>query len=160
MTDYLLRPYRPGWSRAFWVTQRFVRKLVFAALVGGWQYGSGGPEDTLPVLVFMCLVLLLLVQVSLRPYADRRDNRLEVACLLLLIFGYFTSLLPGHARTANALVVSGKALVFAYGLWRVAVSLVNDCRRKKDEQSLSEAHQLAVPLLEMGTPLGSGGPQL
>ncbi len=56
---------------------------------------------------------------AVQPYRHARDNWLETACLLALIYAYFASLLQGVAPSAGinvALLVVRSAIV-AYGLW-------------------------------------------
>jgi hypothetical protein len=139
--DFLLEPLRASWWRALWAGPvAFGRRLLFAALVGGSSYSTA--DASLPVLVFASLLLLLLLQVSpllpaallarrsraldrgaqivCQPYASSRDNRLELVCLLVLLYGYFASVLAGVAPSAavDASAMASKAAVVAYGLWR------------------------------------------
>jgi hypothetical protein len=65
--DFLLQPLRPMRVRALWVgVVSFGRRLLFAALVGLSDYA---PDGSLPVLIFLSLVAMLLLQASARARA-------------------------------------------------------------------------------------------
>jgi hypothetical protein len=72
----------------------------------------------LALLVFASLLVLLALALWLRPYADARDNQLEVACLLLLMYGYFASVLPESSVDASILVFALQAALLVYGAQR------------------------------------------
>jgi hypothetical protein len=57
-------------------------------------------------------------QLALRPYVDPRDNRLEVACLLLLLYGYFVSVLPSASSVMDATVSAAQMLLVSYAVYR------------------------------------------
>jgi hypothetical protein len=142
--DFLVVPVRASWWRAVWVGPvGFGRRLLFAALVSGSSYASG--DATLPMLVFCSLLALLMLQVRpfastrshldlpwwmlargpqvlLQPFASSHDNRLELTCLLTLLFGYFGSVLAGVAPSAavDSSALAAKLAVTIYGVWCAA----------------------------------------
>ncbi len=64
LVDFLQRPVRTAWWRPLWGGPvRFVRKLLFAAIVSGSDFGP----TSLPMSVFVALLALLLLQVRSDP---------------------------------------------------------------------------------------------
>jgi uncharacterized protein YhhL (DUF1145 family) len=110
---------------------------MFALLVGAWRFD--GQDATLPLLVFVALLGWLLLQILARPYAAERDNSLETVCLLVLLGGYFVSVLPGATVAMQACVTAAKFALAVFGVWRVGVPLMQHCDK--------ERRPMSVPLL-------------
>jgi hypothetical protein len=70
-------------------------------------------------------VRFLGVQITIRPYFLERDNHLELACVIVLLFEYFTSVSAGSAGSISAIAVDAVAAVvrvaiLVYWAWRTA----------------------------------------
>jgi hypothetical protein len=107
-----------GWRWLWAVPHRFARKLWFALLMAAWPFSAAERAASLALLVFVSLLVLLALALRLRPYADPRDNQLEVACLLLLMYGYFVSALPGSSAGMGASVTVLQVALLLYGAQR------------------------------------------
>ncbi len=118
LVDFFTRPYARRGRLAWAVPHRFARKLWFALLVASWPFANPEPIVPLALLVFASLLVLLALALWLRPYADARDNQLEMACLLLLLYGYFASVLPESSVHASVLVFALQAVLLVYGAQR------------------------------------------
>jgi hypothetical protein len=121
LVGYFTRPYARGGRRWRWlwaVPHRFARKLWFALLIAAWPFSDTERAASLALLVFASLLVLLALALWLRPYADARDNQLEVACLLLLLYGYFVSVLPGSSSAMDASVSALQLALLVYGAQR------------------------------------------
>jgi hypothetical protein len=121
LVGFFTRPYaRTGrrWRWLWVVPHRFARKLWFALLLAGWPFSDPGRSSSLALLVFASLLAQLALSLWLRPYADTCDNQLEVACLLLLAYGYFVSVLPGSSSGMDASVTALQAALVVYGAQR------------------------------------------
>jgi hypothetical protein len=120
LAAYFMRPYAAThWARWLWaVPHRFGRKLWFALLMAAWPFSSGTSPTALAVVVFVSLIALLALALWLQPYTQPRDNQLEVACLLLLLYGYFVSVLSGSSVVVDASVAVLQGLLLAYGARR------------------------------------------
>jgi hypothetical protein len=121
LVGYFTRPYARGGRRWRWlwaVPHRFTRKLWFALLMAAWPFSDTERAASLALLVFASLLALLALALWLRPYADPRDNQLEVACLLLLLYGYFVSALPGSSNGMDATVTALQVALVVYGARR------------------------------------------
>jgi hypothetical protein len=135
VTAFLVHPYAATrWSRLWIVPLRFCRKLWFALLLSAWNFSNTSNASALAGLLFVSLIVLLALQVCtvfsgssltllarqiwLQPYADVRDNVLEIAALLLLIYAYFVSVLPGGAGNLGPSVTAGEVAVVSYGAYR------------------------------------------
>jgi hypothetical protein len=86
-------------------------------------------------------------QLWLRPYTHTSDNNLEAACVLLLLYGYFVSVLPGSSVARDVSVVVLEAAVIVYGVRRW---LVQRLQRAGSEDDPIETHSTAST--EQGTP--------
>jgi hypothetical protein len=116
--SFLLQPYK-GERRGLWVVPlRFGRKLWFAALTSAWDFSDPTTSGQLALAVFISLLIMLSVQLRLRPYADPRDNSLEVSCLLLLAYGYFVSVLPGATVAMDVSVGALQVVLLGYAVHR------------------------------------------
>jgi hypothetical protein len=140
---HFTRPYNSRWSVWLWaVPHRFGRKLWFALLISGWNFrdpaaAAGASARSLATVVFLSLVALLLLQLWLRPYRNPDDNRLDIASILLLQFGYFVSVLPGAATATEVAVSLLEGALVIYGLqraWRHLRSL----QPRSDESANSQ----------------------
>ncbi len=94
-----------AWRWLWVVCVAYGRKFFFAVLVRGglrvWyscpvarsQVGSSsyGADTSLPLWVFAGLLLLLVCVLIGQPYRLARDNRLDVVCIVVLLFSYFAS---------------------------------------------------------------------
>jgi hypothetical protein len=121
LADFFTRPYARDGRRWRWlwaVPHRFARKLWFALIVAAWPFSDTERAASLALLVFASLLALLALALWLRPYADPRDNQLEVACLLLLLYGYFVSVLPGSSTGMDASVTVLQVALVVYGTHR------------------------------------------
>jgi hypothetical protein len=149
LTRFLLLPYRISWARWMWVVPlRFGRKLYFAALMSAWNFADPSTADQLALVIFVSLIVLLLVQLLLSPYKDPRDNYLEVACLLLLLYGYFVSVLPGASTGMSTSVVVLQVLLVVYGAFRWARRRLNARRAaSRNGTRTVSASALSVELL-------------
>jgi hypothetical protein len=118
---YFTQPYARagrGWRWLWAVPHRFARKLWFALPMAAWPFSAPERAASLALLVFVSLLVLLALAMRLRPYADPRDNQLEVACLLLLMYGYFVSALPGSSAAMGASVTVLQVALLVYGAQR------------------------------------------
>ncbi len=117
VSRYLVRPFRIGWP--WHVLLHFGRRLWFALLIGSNGYSAS--DGVLPAMVFLSLVAFLAVQIGVHPYVSEDNNRLQLACLLLLLYAYFVSIMPGSStgQALSATVVVLKLLLLLYGMWRV-----------------------------------------
>ncbi len=114
---YFTGPYKRSHSR--WaVIHRFGRKLWFAVLISAWDFSDPTSSSSLALLVFVSLIILLGVQVMTHPYEDERDNRLELCCVALLLYGYFVSVLPGASSSMETSVLLLQLALGAYALQR------------------------------------------
>jgi hypothetical protein len=137
LAQFINSPYEARWSRGLFVVPlRFGRKLWFSALMSVWPFSDPSRSDQLALVIFVSIVILLTLQLWLRPYADTRDNTLEVACLLLLMYGYFVSVLAGASGTTDTSVKVLQALLLSYGLARWAQSrMTSPAASEQDAQS-------------------------
>jgi hypothetical protein len=101
-------------------SRAIARKLWFALLMAAWPFSQTDRGGVLALLVFVSLIAMLALALWLRPYADPRDNQLEVACLMLLLelYGYFVSVLPGTSHGMSASVTTLQVALLAYGAQR------------------------------------------
>ncbi len=121
LVGFFTRPYARDGRRWRWlwaVPHRFARKLWFALLIAGWPFSDTKRAASLALLVFASLLALLALAVWLRPYADPRDNRLEMACLLLLLYGNFVSVLPESSAGMSASVTVLQVVLLVHGAHR------------------------------------------
>jgi hypothetical protein len=83
-----------------------------------------------------------------RPYRRARDNRLEMVCLLVLLYAYFASVLVGAAPNSgvDVSVVVAEFAIVAYGLWRMVAPWV----AKRSHGTRSVSVSLELPLLDDG----------
>jgi hypothetical protein len=117
MAAHVVQPYS-GWARWLWaVPLRFGRKLWFAALLGAWDFSDPSRAGQLALVIFASLLVMLIVQLYGAFYAEARDNGLEVACLLLLLYGYFVSTLPDASDAMLASVTTLQVALVGYGLY-------------------------------------------
>jgi hypothetical protein len=125
LMGFITNPYaNHQMSRKWIVPHRLGRKLWFALLTSAWTYSDPDASSKLAIVIFLSLVVLLVLQFWLRPYHDVRDNQLEVACILLLLYDYFVSLLPGATRSVEVTVTVFQSLLIAYVCTRVLGSRV------------------------------------
>jgi hypothetical protein len=158
-TRFLVGPLRAmeaGW-RAAWVTLvRFGRKLLLPLVVASASYD----DQSLPVVVFLSLLALLLLQVLVKPYRLERDNVLELVLLVVLMLGYFESVSAGASaasgRRGQSVDLVPKALVLVYWAWRVVLPRVVEWRSTSRGCVSASAcgHGREVELEEV-TPAGS-----
>jgi hypothetical protein len=68
---------------------------------------------------------LFAAQLLLQPFVDKRDNRLEMACLVVILYTFFVSVLP-NAGFADATVAALQAAIVAYALYRFVAARRSD----------------------------------
>jgi hypothetical protein len=145
---YFLAPYAgSGWTAWLWaIPLRFGRKLWFALLMSAWNFADPSGASALAVLVFASLLAMLGLGLWLRPYAHAGDNQLETACIVLLLYGYFISVLPGSPAAAHTSVTLFEAALVAYWAWRWLGPVL--CERKAAASlSAPNGGELALPLM-------------
>ncbi len=147
LVQHFTRPYaETHWARWLWaVPHSFGRKLWFALLISAWPFSATSASASLALVVFASLGALLVLQVWLQPYAEPRDNRLELACVLLLAYGYFVSVLPGSSPAMDGSVTALQALLLVSGahrLWRSVAASVEGA-------PISADSEMTAPLMHM-----------
>ncbi len=87
-----------------------------------------------------------------RPYRHGRDNRLEVVCILVLLYSNFASVLEGtHANGGlDWSVFAAQISIVAFGLWRAVAPGV----KKWMARRAGGEHGLELPLLEQADAAG------
>jgi hypothetical protein len=161
---YITWPYADArCSRRMWAApHRFGQKLWFALLTSAWRYTDAASSAALALLVFVSLIALLALQLYVRPYQAAVDNRLQVACLLLLMYGYFVSVLPGSSVAVDASVTVLQCLLAGHAVARwwlrpteLRRSLTLDSASDGASGDRQPSNELAVPLM----PLEDGADQ-
>ncbi len=147
----MVEPVRQGRWHALWVGPvRFGRRFLFAALVGGGSYAAD--DVVLPVLIFVSLLGLLLLCVTLQPYVLRRDNIFELVCLLVLLYGYFSSVLQG-LRPSSGVELSALLAKMGVVLYAGGHFVLRAAPRRCQERLAAAATPRSASMAELHTPL-------
>jgi hypothetical protein len=140
---FVVRPYAPSkWAWLWAVPLRFGRKLWFALLMSAWNFSDPSPDhaSALALVVLVSLMVMLALQLWLRPYADPRDNTLEVCCIGLLLYAYFLSVLRHAPAVASTSVSVLEVALAAYAVYRWCHG---KCRHRL-QSSRGPAHELVI----------------
>ncbi len=177
LVRYLTSPYSAvRLSRQRWaVPHRVGRKLWFALLMSAWPFSDTSTSAALAVVIFVSLIVLLAAGerrcprrrrrhkrlpvregVWLQPYTDPRDNQLEVACTLLLLFGYFVSVLPGSSAAMGTCVTILQCLLIGYCVQRWLQQRLRGESARGSMDTAAASVELDDPEQDGGSGSGSG----